>query len=239
MKIYTYGNKNNEKILLLHPMFTSVTFFETLINNLSNKYYLIIPTLSGHYENSTYKSMQDEQEILNNYFKDNNIDKLKIVIGFSLGGNIAFDYFCKNSDKIDKVIVDSAPIFKFPLLIKLYFYNKYKKCLLAIHNNPENIVEELNKHFHGMGKVQQQIAPLVTLNSLRNLIESCYNLETPRLETSLQEKITFLYGSKDIAKLCLPRIKKYKNSNLIILDSLNHCEYFMINQEDYIKKIIN
>ncbi|MPN63020.1 hypothetical protein SDC9_210774 [bioreactor metagenome] len=90
-----------------------------------------------------------------------------------------------------------------------------------------------------MGKVQQQIAPLVTLNSLRNLIESCYNLETPRLETSLQEKITFLYGSKDIAKLCLPRIKKYKNSNLIILDSLNHCEYFMINQEDYIKKIIN
>lgn len=239
MKIYTYGNKNNEKILLLHPMFTSVTFFETLINNLSNKYYLIIPTLSGHYENSTYKSMQDEQEILNNYFKDNNIDKLKIVIGFSLGGNIAFDYFCKNSDKIDKVIVDSAPIFKFPRLIKLYFYNKYKKCLLAIHNNPENIVEELNKYFHGMGKVQQQIAPLVTLNSLRNLIESCYNLETPRLETSLQEKITFLYGSKDIAKLCLPRIKKYKNSNLIILDSLNHCEYFMINQEDYIKKIIN
>ena len=78
---------------------------------------MIVPTLSGHYKNSTYISMQNEEEILNNYLKDNNIDKLKIVIGFSLGGNIAFDYFCKNSDKIEKVIIDSAPIFKFPLFV--------------------------------------------------------------------------------------------------------------------------
>ena len=87
--------------------------------------------------------MQNEEEILNNYLKDNNIDKLKIVIGFSLGGNIAFDYFCKNSDKIEKVIIDSAPIFKFPLFVKLYFYNKFKKCLLDIQNNPNSTKEDV------------------------------------------------------------------------------------------------
>ena len=199
---------------------------------------MIVPTLSGHYKNSTYISMQAEEETLNNYLKDNNIDKLKIVIGFSLGGNIAFDYFCKNSDKIEKVIIDSAPIFKFPLFVKLYFYNKFKKCLLDIQNNPNDVVVILNKCFPGMGKVQQQIAPIITLNSLKNLMESCYNVETPKLDISIQKKITFLYGERDLARLCLSRIKKYKNSNLIKLDSLNHCEYFMAKQDDYINKII-
>ncbi len=60
MKIVTYGNKDNEKILLLHPMFTSAKFFDFVIDKLSNKYYLIIPTYSGHYKNSNYISMEDE-----------------------------------------------------------------------------------------------------------------------------------------------------------------------------------
>lgn len=176
--------------------------------------------------------------MLNNYFKDNNIDKLKIVIGFSLGGNIAFDYFCKNSDKIDKVIIDSAPLFKFPLFIKLYFYNKYKKCLLDIKNNPEHVVKILDEYFNGMGEAQRKIAPVITLKSLKNLIESCYNVEIPKLDVNVQKKITFLYGKDDIARLCLPRIRKYKYSNLIKLNSLNHCQYFMDKQDDYINKII-
>ena len=38
MKIVTYGNKEKEKILLLHPMFTSAKFFNFVIDRLSNKY---------------------------------------------------------------------------------------------------------------------------------------------------------------------------------------------------------
>ena len=48
MKITTYGNKEKEKILLLHPMFTSAKFFDFMIDKLKD-YYLIIPTYSGHY----------------------------------------------------------------------------------------------------------------------------------------------------------------------------------------------
>jgi len=175
---------------------------------------------------------------LKEFLKENNIDKLKAIIGFSLGGNIAFHYFCNNQDKVDQVIVDSAPIFKFPNIIKKYFYNRYKKCLLNIKNHPEKTVKELNKCFNGMGEVQQYVAPIVTLESLKKLLESCYNIKAPKLESDSQRKITFVYGTNDIARLCLPRIKKYKNSEFIKIDSLGHCGYFRENTDEYIKRLI-
>ncbi len=45
MKIRTFGNKGNEAVLLLHPMFTSAEFFDAAIDQLKN-YYLIVPTYS-------------------------------------------------------------------------------------------------------------------------------------------------------------------------------------------------
>lgn len=153
-EIVTYGNKDNEAILLLHPMFTSAAFFDFALDKLSG-YYLIVPTYSGHYEDSTYISMIEEENALDEFLKGNEIHRLKAIIGFSLGGNIAFHYFCKNQEKLEQVIIDSAPIFKFPGVVKNFFFYKYKKCLLNIKEPPENTVQELDKYFHGMGEAQQ------------------------------------------------------------------------------------
>ncbi len=238
MKIYTYGDKEKEKILLLHPMFTSAKYFDFALNKLGEKYYLIIPTYSGHYENSTYLSMEDEEKSIDKFLNENGIDKIKTVIGFSLGGNIAFDYFCKHQDKIEKVIIDSAPIFKIPKIIKKIFYRKYKKCLIRVKNSPKNAAKELNKCFNGMGEFQQYVAPLVTIDSLKNLVESCYNVKTIKLNKDSEKKMIFVYGSKDIARICLPRIKKYKNSKFVKIDLQNHCSYFRNNIDEYINNLI-
>ena len=202
MKIRTFGNKGNEAVLLLHPMFISAEFFDAAIDQLKN-YYLIVPTYSGHYENSTYLSMEEEEK--------------------------AIDEF---------LIVDSAPVFKFPKMIKNFFFRKYRKCLLNIRQHPQNTVKELNQCFHGMGEAQQYVAPVVTIESLRNLIESCYGMSTPELSVSSQRKITFVYGKKDIAGLCLPRIRKYKDSRFVEMDSLGHCGYFMESTEEYLRELI-
>lgn len=239
MKIVTYGNKDREKILLLHPMFTSAKFFDFSLNELSKDYFLIIPTYSGHYENSTYKSIEEEEKTIESFLIENNINNLKAVIGFSLGGNIAFRYFCHHHDKIEQVIIDSAPIFKLPKFIKNHFFKKYKKCLMRVKECPENAAEELNKCFNGMGEYQKFVAPLVTIESLKNLVESCYNVDTPKLDINTQRKITFIYGTKDIARICLPRIKKYKNSKFVKIKSLGHCGYFKQNPTEYIAHLIN
>ena len=89
-----------------------------------------------------------------------------------------------------------------------------------------------------MRQAQQYVAPIVTIESLRNLMESCYNLETPKLSILSQKKITFVYGTKDIARLCLPRIRKYKNSRFVEIDLMGHCGYFREDAEEYVKNLI-
>ena len=237
MDTYTFGDINKEKVLLIHPMFTSAEFFRSFIEKHKGDYYFIVPTLSGHSENSTFISTEQEENALNEFLKSNNISHLNLVVGFSLGGNIAFDYFCKNADKVDKVVVDSAPLFRFPQFIKNHFYRKYKKCLNRVKANKANAANELNKCFHGMGESQQYIAPLVTSDSLKGLIESCYNNNLVNLSVDAQRKIVFVYGTKDVAKLCLRKIKKYKASKLVILPNYNHCELFMNNSDEYWEKI--
>ncbi len=86
-----------------------------------------------------------------------------------------------------------------------------------------------------MGNSQQYVAKVVTNESLVNLIESYYHMKTPKLSMDSQKKITFVYGKKDIARLCLPRIRKYKNSKIMKVDLLNHCGYFMKKIDEYIK----
>lgn len=234
----TYGKPENEKILLLHPMFTNARFFDFAIEKLINRYYLIIPTYKGHNKNSTYISIEDEEKMIDSFLQEHHIVHLKAVIGFSLGGNIAFHYFCHHSDCVDQVIMDSAPLFQFPRFIKKYFYIKYKKCLIKIKEHPEKTIEVLNQCFHGMGEAQQYVAPIVTLESLKNLIESCYHNPMPKLNLISQKKLMFVYGTKDMARLCIPRIKKYKDSQIVKIPSFDHCEYFRKNVDDYIAQLI-
>lgn len=239
MKIVTYGDKEKEKILLLHPMFTSAKFFDFAIDTLIKKYYLIIPTYSGHYQDSNFISMEEEIKTIDEFLNENGIDNLKAVIGFSLGGNIAFNYFILHQDKIDQVIVDSAPIFKFPKFIINCAYKKYKKCLDRVRKSPQNAAKELNKCFKGMGEAQQYVAPIVTDESLKNLAKTCFSVNAPKIDSDAQKKITFVYGTKDIARFCKPRIKKYKNSKFVKIKSSGHCGYFRENLDEYINKLIN
>lgn len=154
-----------------------------------------------------------------------------------------FDYFCKNTEKMDRLVVDSAPIFYFPQFVRAYFLGRYRKCLPAVkeavkNKKPENIAAELNKCFNGMGEVQKRTAPIVRTESLTGLIESCFLMGTPPLAEEEQRKITFVYGSRDIARMCIPRIKKYKNSRLLRPKEEGHCGYFMERTQDYVEKLI-
>ena len=84
-----------------YPMFTNAHFFDFSIDKWIDQYYLIIPTYKGHDSHSTYISTEDEIKSIDAFLQEHHITHLKAVIGFSLGGNIAFQYFCQHKDCID------------------------------------------------------------------------------------------------------------------------------------------
>ena len=238
MKIETFGDKSKPAFLAIHPMFTGGFFLEKLIELCQNDYYFIIPTMSGHYANSEYASMAEEEATITEFLRQNNIDKLSVLLGFSLGGNMAFDLYAKDLVSAEKVIIDSAPLFNFPKFIQQHFYKKYERCLKKIKSGGVDVAKELNKCFNGMGEVQQNVAPTVSFNSLKNLVDSCFGINAPSMSAEKQSAVTFVYGSKDEARLCLSRLKKYKKARFVKLKGYGHCGLFQSDVEQYVNKFI-
>ncbi len=235
MKFQTFGNKNNKAVLLIHTLFTSAEFFVPITQILANDYFVIIPTLSGHYENSAFVSTADEIRQIKEFLSENNISSLYAVAGFSLGGNIAYEFFCNHAETIEKAVIDSAPLFNFPNFVKKHFLKSYSKCLKRIKSGKCDVAKELNKHFNGMGEFQKDVAPVVSQESLVNLVNSCYNTKVYELQQSEMNKITFVYGNKDVARLCNSRLKKY---DIRKLKGYGHCGLYRENPVEWAKQFI-
>ena len=235
MRFQTFGDKNNKAVLLIHTLFTSADFFAPIMPLLANDYYVIVPTLSGHYENSTFISTDDEIRQIKEFLSENYITSLYAVAGFSLGGNIAYEFFCNNVEMIEKAVIDSAPLFNFPKIVKNHYLKSYTKCLKRIKSGKYDAAKELNKHFNGMGEYQKDIAPIVSQESLNSLVESCYNTKVYKLPQDERKKVTFIYGGKDIARLCKARLKKY---HIHKMKSYGHCGFYRENPIEWAKQFI-
>lgn len=235
MKFQTFGNKDNKAILLIHTLYTSADFFAPITQLLANDYFVIVPTLSGHYENSTFVSTADEIRQIKEFLSKNDVASIYAIAGFSLGGNIAYELFCNNADMIEKAVIDSAPLFNFPKGIKNYYLKSYTKCLRRIKSGKYDVAKELNKYFNGMGEYQKDIAPTVSQESINSLVESCFNTKVYKLCQDYLKKVTFIYGSKDIARLCKPRLKKY---HIHKMKGYGHCGFYRENPIEWAKRFI-
>lgn len=235
MIFHTYGNKNNKAVLLIHTLFTSAAFFAPITDLLAKEFFVIIPTLSGHHDRSLYRSTEDEIRQISEFLTANDIPSLYAIAGFSLGGNIAYRYFCEHSETIEKAVIDSAPLFHFPRLIQNHFQKSYAKCLRRIKSGKYDVEKELNKYFNGMGKYQKEIAPTVSFESLENLVASCYRTTVYNLPAAQRKKVIFLYGTKDAARLCKPRLKNY---SVLSVKGYGHCGFYRENPAEWAKKFL-
>ncbi len=86
-----------------------------------------------------------------------------------------------------------------------------------------------------MGQYQKAIAPTVSFESLKNLIDSCYNNKIYKLSENESKKITFVYGSQDEARLCKIRIKKHF---IFKMKKYGHCGFYRENPIEWVKKFI-
>ena len=235
MKFQTFGDKNNKAVLLIHTLFTSADFFAPITQLLANDCFVIVPTLSGHYEHSTFVSTADEIRQIKAFLAENNVASLYALAGFSLGGNIAYEFFCHNAAMIERAVIDSAPLFKFPSVVKNQYLKSYATCLKKIKSGKHDAAAELNKYFNGMGAYQKNIAPIVSPESLKSLVGSCFDTKVHALPPAERQKITFVYGSKDIARLCTVRLKKY---HVRTMKGYGHCGFYRENPVEWAKRFV-
>ena len=105
--------------------------FINYIDTLSKSYYVIIPTLDGHSEDSQTQYISTEYcaEQIIKYIGKSPAKKLQLLYGLSLGGQIALEMMSSKPDIAEKAVIDGSIFYPQPKLAKIskiivkYCYN--------------------------------------------------------------------------------------------------------------------
>ncbi|MFD3156882.1 alpha/beta fold hydrolase [Haloimpatiens sp. FM7330] len=239
MKFKTLGNQQKPVALFIHAMFITSDMYNQITELLKDDYYIVLPSLDGHdiEEHSTFYSAEDEADKIITYLKENNINNIKILLGVSLGGIIAFEVFRRNQVKINKVFLDGSPFIQLSQIRIKIMEIIFKKIAHKSAKDP-NKLNILDKKCPSMAKLMKETCGSMSDETIKNLAHTCYTYQLPKeIKLQLHEKLTFLYGTKEKARVCIPTVKKYKNCNLIIKEGYSHCEFLMKKPVEYVKML--
>jgi esterase/lipase len=242
MQFKVKGNYNHPKILLVHAMYTDWRCFQTLVGYLENEYCIIIPTLDGHGTDDTvFHSVQEEADNIIKYLYENNISKLELIDGISLGGIIAFEVFRRRQIEIKHMFLDGAPFVLLPAYKRKFMGFLFKRVAHSVKKHPDKI-GILDKKFPKFAREMKEICFRMTDESIKNLSEACYTYQLPETIELGNETITFMYGTAEKASMCIPTVRKYTNTKLIIKEGYKHCQFISDFPKEYfeqLKRIMN
>lgn len=137
------GIENKKTLLLIHGNFSSSMHFVVLINNLKDKYHLLVPDMRG-FGDSTYNnrisSLRQLGDDLSLFLNELKIKKVDGVIGWSLGAGVAMEFAAHHSDMLDRLILIAATTHKgYPIYKK---DSNMQSILGEVYSSPEEMATD-------------------------------------------------------------------------------------------------
>ena len=88
MEFYTYGNKENQSLLLVPGLGVSHEIFQPLVELLKDKFYIVAVGIDGFLlgQESRFTSVDDQAVQATHYIRENLNGHLDVAYGLSLGG---------------------------------------------------------------------------------------------------------------------------------------------------------
>ena len=116
MTFNTYGNKENQSLLLIPGLGVSYEIFLPLIELLKDKYYIVAVGIDGFLlgQESQFTSVDDQAIQATQYIRENLNGHMDVAYGLSLGGKILSRIMERNEIVIDHAIMDAAPLLPLP-----------------------------------------------------------------------------------------------------------------------------
>ncbi|MBQ6796404.1 MAG: alpha/beta hydrolase, partial [Clostridia bacterium] len=224
---------------------------------LADDYYVILPTLSGHYEGSAdYISKEDDAGLLLDYLHDNGITDIRLLHGTSMGAEVALETARICDIPISHYFFDGGPFFNFPKWFRAVMRNKFQGFVNICKNKtPEDAIRSILKNGFIKALLQKDsstyepmlhdfctVCTTVSDLTVRNITETCYACQLPDFDEDTQKKFLFFFSGKEPARMSRKRlIKKYKLSEFKDIENYAHCGFQIAKPEEYsqyIKQVI-
>ena len=224
MKVKTLGKNNRPVIVCIPGMFCDYTSVLPFAEYLADDFFVIIPTLDGHYKDSPDYSGADKQaEKLLAKLKKLKVRRITLLQGTSMGAEVALAFARCSDIPVDRCVFDGGPFFDFPDAAKAFmrrrfsgFLKKYKgKTAEDVLKDP--LVRWLGgedaRYYRGMIDSFVRSADFITPNTVRNAVETCYACKLPDFSEEEQRRFQFCWSEKEPAHKSKKRVmEKYPSA---------------------------
>lgn len=244
MVFHTYGNKENQAVILLHGMLTPYQIWDEAASYFSNRYYVIVPELDGHTEKekSTFISVEDEVNKLIEYIRQELNGKVYLLAGLSMGGRIAAELAKSDAVSIEYLVLDGAPLTKTNSLLMTIMKKNYWSIIRRSQKRDPKVKESFKKDFlpEKFWELYLKIADNMKQQSVNNIIDSVF-IPFEFISYPGHMKILFMHGTKGNESVSRKGAIRMKEQNLQMeircFDGLAHAELACFKQDQWIKEV--
>lgn len=226
------NEKPKESIVFIHGLSDSLEFWEPLYLELGKEYKVIRYDLRGHGK-SEFKPCEP---LVETFVKDlyNLLKKLEIkeavLIGLSLGGNIALKYAIDHPDMVKGLVLMSTYSEVTPELLTPFktledalnqSYEKFFDTILPYCISQETI----DKYKDFLNGLKVEKAKAADMNGLLNAVKACSNFNVTNDLKKIEKPTIIFSGDEDqLTKLEVQEIiqKNVKNSELVVFKNTKH-----------------
>lgn len=221
------GEQNEQIILFLHGGGVGGWMWDKQVQYFKEKYHCIVPDLPGHgRSNETeFISIKDCALQLIHLLQEKQEDKKLIVVGFSLGAQIAIQMLSQFPNLIDYAMINSALVRKvsfgkemvkpsikltFPL-IKFRFFSKLQAKQLYIGPNL------FEKYFKDSTRM--------SLDTLTIVLEENMSFQLPNSYSDVKAKLLITVGEKErkvMKNSAIDLLSKQDKSKAITITGIGH-----------------
>lgn len=241
MEILEFGNINNPKMLLIHGFQSPYQIWDEYIKHYMDRFHIIVPILPGH-----NPKLKDRFESIESIIFDIESFILKysssidVVYGMSMGGMIASLLWQNKKVKIKKLILDGSPILGMNSFIKPIITKSYINLTNKCKNRDDKVINQAIGSFVREENINDflEVMDEIKNEDIKGYISAISRYKLPK-NISSDTKIIFYHGTKfsdALGKKGAKYIKKhYKNSKIIKMNGLSHCETAFLRPVEMIK----
>lgn len=244
MNFHIFGEPSNPVIVLIHGVLTPWQIWREQIEHFREHYHVIAVALDAHEEerSSSFISIQDEAEKIENYIIENCGSQVFAVCGLSMGGVIAHQMWINGTFGIQKLIMDGAPLKTVPKLATKIMTNNYLTIIHKSKKRDPKTLESFKKQFLPERYLESylKIADNMDDDSVRNIVSAAM---AHKLRTDMDSETDVLYihgtkGNEVVSSKVGKQLKKhYPQYMVICFDGYKHCEAAIYEPQKWLRYV--
>ncbi len=247
MTVHEFGEKNEDVLVLFHPLGMRWDIFNYVIPTLQKHYHLVIPALPGFdpdMPKTDFTSVEQIADEMASWLMHHGLDSITCLYGCSLGGAVVARMLATRKISVDCAVIDGG--------MTPYQLWKPLTYLIGIR---DFIMLEIGKHmsikalrgmFDPKKYTENDVAYIkeamsgMSAKTIWRSFYSCNNYSMPKSAPSINCRIAYWYGSaeKRPRKWDIAYIRKmFPHAQIIENAGMDHAEFFTLHPEEFCKKL--